>query len=546
MSASQSYASSAPSASSSAPDDTKRAFIPSAMLASSRDEFSAPPFEQDVVKALIPTSRGVDEQPASPHPLFLPSLVGSRRQSLADRGPSPPGLPPTPPPPAPMPFEEPPPEELAPEEHAVEHSRAVEPEPELEPEPEPEPEPAQEGPPLVSVPDFATLESHSERSTEPSDVDEDLIPAIEEFPATPELPSSASDTPAMVRPQMRIRTPSGRSRAVESAASGYSIAAVQGHSPNDSADETSSRRETRSPSPAPGGMSTSSSLSSIKMYADSDAASSTRNSGGEYAPLHEHADEDEAAEDGYAPLADDEGSEYGDDQDETVEAAPGSPTIVATAPEPEPEDKVDPLADVFGNDEETWQSMADELSGMRSPVRHPGATFASRDVTDATSLGVHDVRVSSLASTAPAGVVEETVETEPTETLPPQDDVADVRSMMLSSAPPAQDVLLASPIHLDPDGAAATGVFPEQQQTQPLRPLEPVSPATGSRRRNRNGGSDWSASSPTLDAPPSFAVPLQEHLTTTNTTSQRDSSSGLMENLDDLEIGRASCRERVS
>ncbi|KAL8290229.1 hypothetical protein RQP46_003168 [Phenoliferia psychrophenolica] len=565
MSTSQSYASSAPSANESLAGDepfkvsAPRAGPPSGPLFPAPvEEFAPPPFQQDVVAELIlPTkSRAIVEPPSTPQPLYLPELV-SQRQPPAESAPLPPVLEPSSPP------------------------AAVE--PTLAPEPEPEPQDlseraaAQANQPVVVALPEPTVEEPLLREVklEPQETDEeDLVPSIEAFPPTPdEVPDAmSSSTPplAMQRPQMRIRTPSGRSRAVESAASGYSIAAVAGHASDTETDDSHARqREMRSPSPAPGGMSTSSSLSSIKMYADSDASSSPRSSMGAYAataprveedeePVVEEEDEDEQpADEGYAALADgdEDGSDYGEDEEPVA-----SPTVTPAMLAPHVEVDGDPLADVFGNDEATWQSMADELTGMRSPVRGPPTPTMTvpTDLTDSTSLGIHDARVSSLAATAPVGVVEDPVEAnDALETLPPQDDVADVRSMLLSGDRPQPDAILASPIHLDPAGPSESGVFTSEPLVAP-RPAGPetpraiatdsssTSPPTSARRRNRTGGSDWSASSPTLESAPSFGVDLRDRLDAPSTSQNRDSTVGLMENLDDLERALADLSPKTS
>ncbi|KAK4702728.1 hypothetical protein P7C70_g3490, partial [Phenoliferia sp. Uapishka_3] len=459
------------------------------MISPIGDEFSPPPFPKELPQ-ILPHALGLEvAHPSAHQPLLLPTLVGRRQSEEKEEAP-----------PAPV-FQE--------------HSPPSEPE----------------------------LDHGSPSEDTLAEENDDLVPAvIAAFPPTP-LDGVVS---------MRLRTASGRSRAVESTASGYSIAAVADNHGGDN-DQPFSRRQTHSPSPASGGMTASSSLSSIKVYEDD----------------FEVEDDDDVDESfGYAPLegqddyvsltshehngdSDSAASEYGDIQNHHTEDKADDSSLTPSLSRA----AEDPLADIFPDDEATWQTMADELNEMKSPPREP-TSHSARDLTDATSLGPHVARIKSLSQASAPGIVERGLDDEslsPDGHLPPQDDVEDIRTLLTSGQ--AQDkwdaVNLASPINLDPASASDTGVFPDNAASEAdaidsrIPPPLVLSDSTnGARRRNRHGGSDWSAAaSPTQEAMPNFTL-LPHSLGTPG--GQRDSTMGLMENLDDLERALAELSPKTS
>lgn len=229
----------------------------------------------------------------------------------------------------------------------------------------------------------------------------------------------------------------------------------------------------------------------------------------------------------------------------------------------------DPLADVFPDDESTWRSLAAsdaEATDERNPI-------------EITGLGI--IGASALAHSAPEGVLERRPEEiiQEEHQLPPENDVADVVSMLQSgqSADKRDEINLASPIHLDssPSAPSSTGVFEsvpqfpdegEREQVQDasrstpaqtnfehdsrygsmspgqgftsvsidVRPPSTVhsSPEFVPERKQRNG---WAAVPPVVERSMSASTSLASMTTFDDNDSQRSSTTGLMENLDDLE-----------
>ncbi|KAM0753480.1 hypothetical protein T439DRAFT_377674 [Meredithblackwellia eburnea MCA 4105] len=367
---------------------------------------------------------------------------------------------------------------------------------------------------------------------------------------TPEQPPSATPSPPPqtfpIRPQMRIRTASGRSRVAESAASAYSVAALAGHA---SDDEEFRPLASRSPS-----MSPSSSQNSIKIpdvaptsgFEEEEEEGVADDITRAYTPVED--EEMDRAHVGYAPLAghnDTESiaSEYGDEEDggEEPENEGSSPTAKPKFHQLLP--PINNLDNVFPNDEDTWRAMAEELNEMRSPVK--GLQMDVKDPLDATGLGTIGGGTAQLPPSAPAGVMERrVVEDGVDDEISQPDDIAEVVSMLQSGRKTITSTDLASPIHLDPNGASSTGVFPshpplddvvtEAVSTPTVAPLD-----LASRRKNRNGGSNWAGSSPTIDAPPVSNRTVPPPLL------PRDSTTGLLENLDDLERALADLSPKV-
>jgi hypothetical protein len=114
----------------------------------------------------------------------------------------------------------------------------------------------------------------------------------------------------------------------------------------------------------------------------------------------------------------------------------------------------DPLGDVFGSDETAWQSIADDQAVSRRPPQ---------DGVLSTGLGISEAaRIAGFPTMA--GVAERTgEEAAEQDSLPPQDDVADVAALLSPTTvgPPTGSALLASPIRLESAKEAGddAGVF---------------------------------------------------------------------------------------
>lgn len=169
-----------------------------------------------------------------------------------------------------------------------------------------------------------------------------------------------------------------------------------------------------------------------------------------YQPLSDGGgEEDEPSKASYEPLDDgsDDGSVYGEEEPAVLRNEASSRIS-------------DPLDDVFGSDEATWQSVANDDSVPR---------IEERDLVETTGLGILGARVADLQSTAPEGVVERLPEQESLDERglpPPQDDVAEVAALLGSSTISQQQQQsqgpLASPIRLSSsfETAQNSGVFP--------------------------------------------------------------------------------------
>ncbi|GJN94472.1 hypothetical protein Rhopal_007552-T1 [Rhodotorula paludigena] len=237
----------------------------------------------------------------------------------------------------------------------------------------------------------------------------------------------------------------------------------------------------------------------------------------------------------------------------------------------------DPLGDVFQSDEATWRSIAEDDSLAR---------VEERDAIETTGLGITGTRnVSELEGTAAPGVLERRPEDETLDEQglpPPQDDVRDVAAMLSSGA--SSQPNLASPIRLggSSDAAEDTGVFSPSShdddageredgapaaRTSPFLPshsthtsistvnftvrppstIASMSPEFVPQRKQRQG---WTNVPPVVDPTMSTSSSLSS-IAPLATESQRSSTSGLMENLDDLERAladlspRASARSRI-
>lgn len=115
----------------------------------------------------------------------------------------------------------------------------------------------------------------------------------------------------------------------------------------------------------------------------------------------------------------------------------------------------DPLGDVFGSDETAWQSIADDQAASRQ---------IPQDGVLSTGLGIPEAaRIAGFPTVA--GVAERAGdEAAEQDSLPPQNDVADVAALLSPTTigPPAGSALLASPIRLAESAKEAgddAGVF---------------------------------------------------------------------------------------
>lgn len=406
-------------------------------------------------------------------------------------------------------------------------------------------------------------------------------------------------------PEMRVRTASGRSRAVESGMSGYSMAAVAGHSGVDE-DDVPLRGSPRSASPSPSRLSTRSRSSSILSPVEEGVAplsslfpDAVQQLG--YAPIPANEEQGNSPlsngdDDSYAPLspADDEGYAPLDDESYTPLAGNDAELDEELLPRkasvgskedslPSDYDDVesdlqtagDPLGDVFPSDEATWQTMS--VASAVAEEEEDEVRRESRELAmlETTGLGIMGARIEGLA--APAGVLERQEQDETNDEAglpPPQDDVSDIVSLLKSGQSENKDdaVNLASPIHLssstfesaksnrdsltprvaqliedDDDLATSSGRAPDVADSPP------TSISDRAAQVQRRGVYDWAqspnldgeamdhdqivAASPVVFPPTAEASPVARDLAPSGShrESQRNSTIGLMEDLDDLE-----------
>ncbi|GAA5911675.1 hypothetical protein JCM5296_005870 [Sporobolomyces johnsonii] len=381
-------------------------------------------------------------------------------------------------------------------------------------------------------------------------------------------------------PDMRLRTVSGNSRGMESATSAWSLAGmaerVEETEQREAAREAASRPvvvEERAEQEEEGGedsivekdppaMSRSSSSLPSRPASNASTAMAESERGTDDSPLvedggaYQQLDDDAERELLKSASADDsDSSEYGGEHDQVGDEA------ALSAPQ-----QADPLGDVFESDEATWRSFANDESV---------ASTHERDAIETTGLGIVGARVADLAASAPPGVLErlphEQESLDENGIAPPQDDVAEVFAMLKSvPSDSAPDGPLASPIRLDssPSAPVNSGVFPpspprgddDAEKASPftvghstntsistvnfnVRPpstIASMSPEFVPQRKQRQGWTNVPAVvDPSLSASSSLSsiAPLAE--------SQRASTIGLMENLDDLERALAELSPRA-
>ncbi|GAA5957520.1 hypothetical protein JCM21900_002691 [Sporobolomyces salmonicolor] len=390
------------------------------------------------------------------------------------------------------------------------------------------------------------------------------------MPREEQAANEASDQSAAT--DMRLRTVSGNSRGMESATSAWSLAGmaerVEETEQREAAREAASRGlvvEERAVEQEEGGedsivekgpsaMSRSSSSLPSRPASNASTAVAESERGTDDSPLIDEQGggayqqlDDDAEQEPLKPASSDasDSSEYGGEHDKVDDEG------ALSAPP-----QADPLGDVFESDEATWSSFSNDDS-----VKVP----RERDAIETTGLGIVGARVADFAASAPPGVLErlphEQQSLDEEGIPPPQDDVADVFAM-LNSIPSASaaDGPLASPIRLDssPSAPANSGVFPpssprgddDAEKASPftvghstntsistvnfnVRPpstIASMSPEFVPQRKQRQGWTNVPAViDPSLSASSSLSsiAPLAE--------SQRASTIGLMENLDDLE-----------
>ncbi|KAM0788836.1 hypothetical protein ACM66B_002922 [Microbotryomycetes sp. NB124-2] len=353
------------------------------------------------------------------------------------------------------------------------------------------------------------------------------------------------------------------------AASGYSNTAMAGHDDEEEEDEqiasplrsqaqpseqssVDNRRSRRLSYPSPHSLaldqqsSQRSSQSSIEMQQLSqDGYEQLADAEEESTPLVEHADRFSSsfAEDG--PLAND------NDTRQSTQSTSSRRSIHDD----------EPLGDVFPNDEATWREL-----------KHESTNETGSDGVETTGPGIFGARTLGEANEI---VREQTVEKGSlNEQVQAEDDVAEVMDLLKSRSAHDESANLASPIRLGSSttDASETGRFDEdtpaheakasQQlfeaapvadprplhikteslssvRTNPLVSIDvrPPSSAYSSpeympQRKQRNG---WAAVPPVVDKSMSASSSMQSIVSEAHTDSQRASTIGLMENLDDLE-----------
>ncbi|BGP35521.1 hypothetical protein JCM10296v2_007359 [Rhodotorula toruloides] len=289
--------------------------------------------------------------------------------------------------------------------------------------------------------------------------------------------------------------------------------------------------------------------------------------------------EQEAEHAGYEALNDDEAPKAEDADSDSDDSRYGVQTTEGEQPDQQVVGAKDPLGDVFGSDEATWQSIAADDTVPRRD---------ERDLVETTGLGISgSENLAALDGNAPPGIVERRPEDESLDERglpPPQDDIADVQSMLSPSTPtaPAHPAYLASPIRLDGKSettadvsrapvqeavapAASTPTEEERAQTSPflashssktsistinftVRPPSTVasmSPEFVPQRKQRHG---WTNIPPVVDPSMSASSSLSSIAPLAGEegdVSERSSAVRLERNLDDLERALAELSPRA-
>lgn len=378
----------------------------------------------------------------------------------------------------------------------------------------------------------------------------------------------------------RTRTISGTSRGMESATSAWSLAAMAERVEQREArqaqdiEEEENQGEDSIVDKEP--ITSERSTSPLRSRPLSNASTAVLESDKDTEETEEE-EEEEVQDQGYSQLEDDEESEplkagsFSDDSEEQAGSDESSEYGGTGGQEEEEVAKAvaegrDPLGDIFESDEATWQSLAADSSRPRLNVSASIET---------TGLGIVGTRIAELAPTAPEGVLERSSEEqaslESEQSLPPQDDVAEVFSMLHSAqAAATSSGPLASPIRLEhsPGDSSESVTFPpsrelddsESRQNSPftmshstntsvstvnfnVRPpstIASMSPEYVPQRKQRQG---WTNVPAVID--PSLSTSSSSS-SIALLDSQRASTIGLMENLDDLERALAELSPRAN
>lgn len=384
-------------------------------------------------------------------------------------------------------------------------------------------------------------------------------------------------------PEMRIRTASGTSQAVE-----LGTYSDLGHEPEESHHDfdSASRESSESPSPLPPGGSPR--LSNIQL---SNPTVPDHEDTHPYTALADSEDEQDVQMEPsshYTPLPDQSDRDLDEDSDSDA-ASLDEPTL--TIPASTEHESID---DIFPSDEATWRSLAAEPN-HDSPA-HEDVEIG---MVETTGLGIMGARVEEMVATSPVGVIEKLHGKESNDEAglpPPQDDIADVQSLLqvrVSAPEPLTAIQIAplpssnisGPLDTVFDAPADNATYLAEAAAR--RPIETdsrfsgsrtssdgndtPSPSTGHNASYRQGGSQWvrpddldssdqsTTDHSTLDSdshhPARYSASISEDLEEEGrnvvgdlppalpnhmaedrlTESNRSSTIGLMENLDDLE-----------
>ncbi|GAA5892640.1 uncharacterized protein JCM6883_007422 [Sporobolomyces salmoneus] len=367
----------------------------------------------------------------------------------------------------------------------------------------------------------------------------------------------------------RARTLSGTSRGMESATSAWSLAAM-----------AERVEQTEAKATQPSGEEEEVVEEDSIVDKEPIAAQESRPLSNASTALAESEKDGEGIEDhGYSQLEDEEESRhlnpasFSDSGDESSEygGGGGEEELRSEAEnDREPEHSQpgkDPLGDIFESDEATWRSLAADSSNPRQ---------SENDSIETTGLGIVGARINELATTAPEGVVErlpeEQASNERDELPPPENDIGEVFSMLQSAQTAATaSGPLASPIRLDDPSSTPSHLttFTQSRETEggennlgdspfrmshstntsvstvnfnvrPPSTIASMSPEYVPQRKQRQGWSNVPAVVEASISPSSsmgsIAIP----------DSQRASTIGLMENLDDLERALAELSPRAN
>ncbi|GAA6062447.1 hypothetical protein JCM10212_003321 [Sporobolomyces blumeae] len=382
----------------------------------------------------------------------------------------------------------------------------------------------------------------------------ELQPFDSEFADQFTPPLSSEEGQADTTAESRARTTSEASRGMESATSAWSLAAMAERVENreqavQAADQHAEKEGAEEGSATEGPLSQSRSSSPEE---DEDTPQTS---------IYERLEDDEASE----PLQPGLDRFSSDSFERDFDASPAGESIKS-------DDEVastghgDPLGDVFESDEATWRALAADDS---VPKRHPQSSV------EITGLGIVGSRISALKASAPEGVVEhlepENEGTEPD--ISPPDDVAQVFSMLRSAqAAAVSSGPLASPIRLesthdaedarpshsdshrqldeqtsafaspfDKSHSSTTSVSTVNFDVRPPSTIDSMSPDVVARRKQRQG---WTMGPVDIDS--TLAAGSSQQLQAGVPDSQRASTIGLMENLDNLERALAELSPRAN